>query len=92
MPDRFTNTIDLVGGGLANRPTIISNYDGDMGTAQKWWAAWRDYVAYEPDLERLRLDDAPAPGPIGNEPLGIRVRGELVLRVLRGDDDKCRTV
>ena len=30
MPDRFTNTIDLAGGGLVNRPTIISNYDGDM--------------------------------------------------------------
>jgi len=53
--------------------------------SQKWWAAWRDHVAYDDGgegLERLRLnsDDAPAPGPIGNEPLGIRVRGELVLR------------
>ena len=44
MPDRFTNTIDLAGGGLANRPTIISNYDGDMSTPQKWWAAWTSFM------------------------------------------------
>ena len=40
MPDRFTNTIDLAGGGVANRPCITSNYDADMSTLPKWWAAW----------------------------------------------------
>ena len=39
MPDRFTNTIDLAGGGVANRPCITSNFDGDMSTLPKWWAA-----------------------------------------------------
>ena len=40
MPDRFTNTIDLAGGGVANRPCITSNYDADMSTLPKWWTAW----------------------------------------------------
>ena len=40
MPDRFTNTIDLAGGGVVNRPCITSNYDADMSTLPKWWTAW----------------------------------------------------
>ena len=47
MPDRFTNTIDLAGGGLVNRPTIISNYDGDMSTPDKWWTAWTAFMFEE---------------------------------------------
>eukprot|EP00908_Phaeocystis_cordata_P013130 Transcript_24161.p1 GENE.Transcript_24161~~Transcript_24161.p1 ORF type:complete len:449 (-),score=191.87 Transcript_24161:963-2204(-) len=50
MPDRFTNTIDLAGGGLANRPCLTSNYDGDMGTLPKWWAAWAAFM-FETPLE-----------------------------------------
>ena len=44
MPDRFTNTIDLADGTIANRPTIISNYDGDMSTMAKWWDAWKSFM------------------------------------------------
>ena len=50
MPDRFTNTIDLAGGGVVNRPCITSNYDGDMSTLPKWWAAWSAFM-FEAGLE-----------------------------------------
>ena len=50
MPDRFTNTIDLAGGGVVNRPCITSNYDGDMSTLPKWWAAWSAFM-FEAALE-----------------------------------------
>ena len=44
MPDRMTNTIDLVGGGLAFRPTVISSFAGEMSTVATWWAAWKDFL------------------------------------------------
>jgi hypothetical protein len=50
MPDRFTNTIDLAGGGVVNRPCITSNYDGDMSTLPNWWAAWSAFM-FEAALE-----------------------------------------
>ena len=30
MPDRITNTINLASGGVANRPTVINCFEGDM--------------------------------------------------------------
>jgi hypothetical protein len=48
MPDRMTNTIDLEGGGVANRPTLISNYDGDMSTRARWWESWTSFMFRTP--------------------------------------------
>ena len=48
MPDRMTNTIDVVGGGRAFRPTVISSFDGEMGTVDAWWALWKDFLFASP--------------------------------------------
>ena len=40
MPDRVSNTIDLAGGGAAYRPTVISSFDGSMGSVASWWPLW----------------------------------------------------
>lgn len=50
MPDRMTNTIDLAGGGIAYRPTVISSFDGDMGTVSQWYAQWKEFL-FEKQLE-----------------------------------------
>lgn len=44
MPDRITNTIHTTAGNDVMRPTVINYFDGDMGTTQKWWAAWRKFM------------------------------------------------
>ena len=45
MPDRITNTINLVGGkGVANRPTVINCFSGDMTSSAKWWSAWKSFM------------------------------------------------
>ena len=44
MPDRVTNTIDVVGGGMACRPTVISSFAGDMATVDKWWVHWQEFL------------------------------------------------
>ena len=45
MPDRVTNTINLVGGkGVANRPTVINCFGGDMTSSAKWWSAWKAFM------------------------------------------------
>ena len=42
MPDRVTNTINLAGGrGVANRPTVINCFAGDMTSSVRWWANWK---------------------------------------------------
>jgi len=59
--------------------------------SQKWWAAWRQHVGYEKgdspsslDLAGLSLTRTSSvdegPGPITNEPLGVLVQNELILR------------
>ena len=45
MPDRVTNTINLAGGrGVANRPTVINCFDGDMTSTARWWAHWKTFM------------------------------------------------
>ncbi len=44
MPDRLTNTISLAEGGVACRPTLISNFEGDMSSSAKWWSSWLDFM------------------------------------------------
>ena len=45
MPDRVTNTIDVVGSvPNAFRPSAISSFEGDMATIDKWWPLWHDFM------------------------------------------------
>ena len=45
MPDRVTNTINLAGGrGVANRPTVINCFAGDMTSSERWWANWKAFM------------------------------------------------
>lgn len=41
---RYTNTINLADGGVAMRPTVINCYSGDLGSMDRWWAAWRAFM------------------------------------------------
>ena len=44
MPDRVTNTI-ITTDGVAMRPSVINCYDGgDLGTMDKWWTQWREFI------------------------------------------------
>jgi hypothetical protein len=51
MPDRVTNTINIVTQRdsvfqppPSCRPTVINNYDQDVGTMEGWWKAWLDFM------------------------------------------------
>jgi len=45
MPDRMTNTINVVGSNEpVCRPTVINMYDGDLGSLEKWWKAWNKFM------------------------------------------------
>ena len=42
MPDRYTNTINVVGSSdPVCRPTVINMYEGDLSTLDLWWEQWR---------------------------------------------------
>ena len=44
MPYLVTNTI-ITTDGVAMRPSVINCYDGgDLGTMDKWWTQWRDFM------------------------------------------------
>uniref|UniRef100_A0A7S2I847 Endonuclease/exonuclease/phosphatase domain-containing protein n=1 Tax=Haptolina brevifila TaxID=156173 RepID=A0A7S2I847_9EUKA len=43
MPDRFSNTIDVEGGGSVFRPSVISSFSGDMGSLDAWWSCWTNF-------------------------------------------------
>ena len=44
MPDRVTNTINAADGSVITRPTVINCYSGDLGSMQKFWTQWIDFV------------------------------------------------
>ena len=44
MPDRYTNLIRTVNGDTVYRPTIISMFEGDLGTQTKWWTTWQTFM------------------------------------------------
>lgn len=50
MPDRITNTVNLAGGGIACRPTVINNYEELLPDIPTWWAAWRFWM-FSKELE-----------------------------------------
>ena len=61
MPDRVTNTINLAGGrGVANRPTVINCFAGDMTSSARWWANWK--ANPDPD-SKPNPDPNPKPKP-----------------------------
>jgi len=45
MPDRITNTINVVGSDEpVFRPTVINMYSGDLSNLQLWWSAWEKFM------------------------------------------------
>eukprot|EP00578_Thalassiosira_sp_NH16_P023927 CAMPEP_0181091284 /NCGR_PEP_ID=MMETSP1071-20121207/8317_1 /TAXON_ID=35127 /ORGANISM="Thalassiosira sp., Strain NH16" /LENGTH=615 /DNA_ID=CAMNT_0023173415 /DNA_START=118 /DNA_END=1968 /DNA_ORIENTATION=- len=45
MPDRITNTINVVGSNEpVCRPTVINMYDGDLSNLKLWWSAWERFM------------------------------------------------
>lgn len=44
MPDRYTNTINTLDKGVANRPTVINCFEGDMSSLAKWWSQWKKFM------------------------------------------------
>jgi len=45
MPDRITNTINVVGStDPVCRPTVINMYGGDLSTNAKWWNNWEKFM------------------------------------------------
>mmetsp|Transcript_18802 Transcript_18802/g.39097 ORF Transcript_18802/g.39097 Transcript_18802/m.39097 type:complete len:536 (-) Transcript_18802:147-1754(-) len=62
MPDRITNTINVVGSDEpVCRPTVINMYDGDLSTLPGWWSAWEKFMFDTP----LQVEDK---GEIKNDP------------------------
>lgn len=43
MPDRVTNTIELVSGDRAYRPTVINCFPDELGSTQAWFSKWIDF-------------------------------------------------
>ena len=44
-PDQSPRQINLAGGrGVANRPTVINCFAGDMTSRERWWADWKAIV------------------------------------------------
>ena len=56
MPDRFTNTVDVLSDGMettqedvqACRPTVINNFLGDLSSFTAWWAQWKAFMFEQP--------------------------------------------
>lgn len=49
MPDRVTNTINVVGSSEpACRPTVINMYEGDLSTMELWWDEWMRFMFKDP--------------------------------------------
>lgn len=45
MPDRITNTINVVGSNEpVCRPTVINMYGGDLSNLSIWWKAWEAFM------------------------------------------------
>lgn len=49
MPDRVTNTINVVGTSEpVCRPTVINMFEGDLSSMDKWWAEWMRFMFQDP--------------------------------------------
>jgi len=47
MPDRVTNTLELKGGIMVYRPTVINCYTGPLPNISTWWKAWSRFMFAE---------------------------------------------
>jgi len=63
MPDRITNTINVVAAeeGVVDRslapvcrPCVINNYDGDLSTMDGWWEKWKAFMFEVPLTVRAK--------------------------------------
>lgn len=58
MPDRITNTINVVGSSEpVCRPTVINMYDGDLSTLDKWWNKWEKFMFDDPLTIKTKSGD-----------------------------------
>mmetsp|Transcript_111739 Transcript_111739/g.339739 ORF Transcript_111739/g.339739 Transcript_111739/m.339739 type:complete len:576 (+) Transcript_111739:94-1821(+) len=55
MPDRVTNTINVVTRKESNyqpppacRPSVMNNFEGDLSTANVWWEQWKKFMFVDP--------------------------------------------
>merc|ERR1719375_1821675 len=56
MPDRVTNTINVVAESDTSRhrppplcrPSVINNYEGDLSTVSAWWTQWKVFMFKTP--------------------------------------------
>lgn len=44
MPDRFTNTVNVDGGGQAFRPTVINQFEAPLDSLDAWFLAWKKFM------------------------------------------------
>jgi hypothetical protein len=55
MPDRVTNSINTANEGVVMRPSVINCYNGDLGTVDKWWTQWREFM-FKKEVTVLKHD------------------------------------
>merc|ERR1712232_368924 len=55
MPDRVTNTINVVTRKESSyqpppvcRPSVMNNYEGDLSTMEVWWDEWKKFMFLDP--------------------------------------------
>jgi len=61
MPDRVTNTIALLDGSVATRPTVVNCYKGgDLSSLEAWWAKWLTFM-FDSPLATPRSEKPTAP-------------------------------
>lgn len=56
MPDRITNTINTLSGGILLRPTVINCFEGELGSIDSWWSQWRQFM-FETRVEVINEED-----------------------------------
>merc|ERR1719424_1160379 len=79
MPDRVTNTINLAGGrGVANRPTVINCFAGDMTSRQRWWASWKAFMFQR----KVMIEGGGKRAPRGNK-AGVATLPASLLRKIK---------
>ena len=62
MPDRITNTINVVGSDEpVCRPTVINMYDGDLSNLQLWWKAWETFMFDTPLTIQMKDETITSP-------------------------------
>jgi hypothetical protein len=66
MPDRVTNTINVVAESDTSRhrppplcrPSVINNYEGDLSTVSAWWMHWKVFMFKTPMTVKTKTGSA----------------------------------